>query len=77
MVSEVFVLTTRQLLSMQYSTVIACQRPPRAVATPRAFKASAMARSDLALTDDLEALRRGETRKGLALCLQAEAERPA
>jgi len=29
-------------------TVIACHLPPRAVATPRAFNASAMARNDVA-----------------------------
>ena len=29
-------------------TVWACQRPPRAVATPRTFSAAAMARNDLA-----------------------------
>jgi hypothetical protein len=29
-------------------TVIACHRPPRAVAIPRAFNASAIARSDVA-----------------------------
>ena len=31
-----------------FDTVMAAQRPPRAVGTPRAFKASAMARSVLA-----------------------------
>src|ERR1700730_8337496 len=35
-------------LARALATVWACHRPPRAVAIPRAFNASAMARSDLA-----------------------------
>src|SRR5262245_32587978 len=39
---------TGHVLASTFDTVIAAQRPPRAVGTPRAFRASAMARSDLA-----------------------------
>jgi hypothetical protein len=47
-------------------TVWACQRPPRAVATPRAFSAAAMARNDLASARCISRM----TRRTFAACLR-------
>jgi hypothetical protein len=47
-------------------TVWACQRPPRAVATPRAFSAAAMARNDLAPARCISRMSRRTFAAGLA-----------